>query len=85
VKKMADVFECPGASNIKAPTIEEIKCPKCGEELEIFTDETSIKCDSCGATVDRAANLQCIQWCEAAKECIGEEKYNELMGDKKNG
>lgn len=81
---MTDVFECPGASNIKAPTIEEIKCPKCQEDLEIFTDEKEITCDRCGAKVDRKANLQCIQWCEAAEKCIGEEKYKELMGDKNN-
>ncbi|MEE8403016.1 MAG: hypothetical protein V3R93_04600 [Candidatus Hydrothermarchaeaceae archaeon] len=76
------MLDCPGASTIKAPTIETLKCPKCGEEVEMFTDETAIKCDGCGTKVTRAADLACIEWCEAAKECIGEEKYNELMGDK---
>ncbi len=76
------MIECPGASNIKAPTIETIKCEKCGEDVEIFTDETETKCTGCGTKVTRVANLACIQWCEAAKECIGEEKYKELMSDK---
>ncbi len=76
------MLDCPGASAIKAPTIETLKCSKCGEEVEMFTDETSTKCDGCGTEVTRAADLACIEWCEAAKECVGEEKYNELMGDK---
>ncbi len=76
------MLDCPGASTIKAPTIETVKCPKCGEEVEMFTDETAVKCDECGTKVTRVANLACIEWCASAKECIGEEKYKELMGDK---
>ena len=80
------MFECPGASTIKAPTIEIIKCPKCGVETELFTDEIAIKCDECGTIVSRVADLACVKWCRYTKECIGEEKYNELMGgqDKNN-
>ncbi|MEE8401969.1 MAG: hypothetical protein V3R86_07425 [Candidatus Hydrothermarchaeaceae archaeon] len=75
------MYECPGASSIKAPTIETLKCKKCGGDVEIFTDESSIKCDSCGTVVKRAPDLACIKWCVGAKECVGEEKYKELMGD----
>lgn len=73
------MLECPGADIIKAPTIEYIKCTSCGAEVEIFSDETKATCDECGREVNRAAALACIEWCKSAKECVGEEKYNELM------
>ena len=53
---MTHIIECPGESTKAPPSLEEINCPKCQAELEIFTDETEITCDSCGAKIDRPVN-----------------------------
>ncbi|MFQ6135878.1 MAG: hypothetical protein ACE5PM_01705 [Candidatus Hydrothermarchaeales archaeon] len=76
---------CPGTEGIKNPTIEIINCQKCGEEIEIFTDEQKTTCPNCGETVFREAVPSCIDWCKYAKECVGEEKYNEFKGTKGGG
>ncbi len=68
---------CPGAANIKTPTLEIRECPKCGEKIEIFSDEMQAECSSCGFVIYR--DLQsCVEWCEHARECIGEEAYRKL-------
>lgn len=70
-------IKCPGASNIRTPTIEIKKCPKCGAEVEIFSDEMRVECSNCGLTIYN--DLQsCVQWCRYARECVGEERYNKL-------
>ncbi|MBC7190313.1 hypothetical protein H5U35_08980 [Candidatus Aerophobetes bacterium] len=40
-------YFCPGQSerNLKAQTG---RCPQCGWKVEIFSDEHSVKCPSCG-------------------------------------
>lgn len=73
---------CPGAEGVKSPTIEIINCKKCGEEIEIFSDEQKTQCPECDETVFREAVPSCIDWCKSAKECVGEEKYNELKSSK---
>ena len=74
--------KCPGAAKIRTPIPAYKKCPDCGEEVEIWSDELKAKCTKCGAMVFREDTPSCIEWCKYAKECIGEEKYNELMGGK---
>ena len=70
--------KCPGASNIRTPTIELKACPRCGAEIEMFSSDMQIACPKCGFTVYN--DLQsCIQWCKYAKECVGEEVYERLM------
>ncbi len=73
---------CPGSGNIRTPIPSLIKCPGCGEEVEIWSDELKAKCTKCGATVFKENVPSCIEWCQSAKECIGEGKYNRLMGGK---
>jgi NADH pyrophosphatase NudC (nudix superfamily) len=75
-------LKCPGSSSILRPTIELIPCPRCGGEVEIFTDEQKAGCENCGATVFREASPSCIEWCSCAEKCIGEEKYKRIIGDK---
>ncbi len=45
---------CPGFESNKSLSEIKIKCPDCGKELEIFSDEAhkSIKCPECGTMVD---------------------------------
>jgi len=70
---------CPGAVKIKDPVPEFFKCPNCGEEVEIWTNEYSCKCDNCGTEVIKEHALSCIEWCEYAVKCVGEEAYNSYM------
>jgi len=43
--------KCPGASNIRTPTIELKACPQCGAEIEMFSSDMQIDCPKCGFTV----------------------------------
>jgi ribosomal protein S27AE len=70
--------QCPGANNIRTPTIEQKKCPQCGAEIEMFSSDMQMDCPKCGFTVYNDLE-SCIQWCKYAKECVGEEAYERLM------
>jgi len=70
--------KCPGASNIRTPTIELKKCPECGEEVEIFSIDMQVNCPKCGFTIYNDLE-SCVQWCQYAKECVGEQVYERLM------
>jgi DNA-directed RNA polymerase subunit RPC12/RpoP len=72
---------CPGAINIREVKPEEIKCPECGHQVEIWSDEQMARCSNCGARVSREQGASCIDWCSFAEECIGTDKYRRL----KNG
>jgi HD superfamily phosphodiesterase len=73
------VFECPGSEGVKRPTPENIKCPFCSGEVEIWTDEVEAVCPNCEKTVAREQRQSCLEWCSYAKECVGEGKYNMYM------
>jgi len=47
----------------------------------MFSDETRVKCRTCGAYVHKEEVPSCIQWCAQARECLGEERWSALMGD----
>jgi len=70
---------CPGSKEIRSPYPEEIRCIFCSSVVEIWSDETETKCKSCGREVSRDMKPTCLQWCPAAKECVGLEKYERLM------
>jgi len=73
-------FKCPGSKSFTEPVPELHKCPKCGEEAEIWTHEMMAKCKSCGTSIYRDLNTGwCVRWCAYAKECIGPEKYEEFV------
>jgi hypothetical protein len=72
---------CPGAANLRTPTLTIRKCPQCGEEVELFSNDISVKCSACGFVVYNDIEL-CIQWCRHAKECVGEEIYRKLRDRK---
>lgn len=58
-------MKCPG-SDLEI-TIKE--CPRCGEEVELFTGESRAKCPGCGMWVPREI-ASCIEWCPGASECF---------------
>ena len=69
--------KCPGAAGIRTPTIIIKKCPECGREVEIFSNEMQTQCSKCGFTIYNDLE-SCVQWCQYAKECVGEEAYKKL-------
>ena len=69
---------CPGAANVRTPTLTIKKCPECGEEIEVFSNDISVKCRTCGFIVYNDIS-SCVQSCRYAKECVGDEIYERLM------
>ena len=72
------VDQCPGASNIRMPRLELKPCPRCGEEIEVFSNEASARCVKCGFVVYNDL-LSCVEWCEYARECVGDRAYERIM------
>jgi DNA-directed RNA polymerase subunit RPC12/RpoP len=69
---------CPGRDkNLRAAIY---KCPHCGAEVEIFSDEIKVKCRNCGKRVYRDKIPSCIEWCASARQCLGEERWKQLKG-----
>jgi transcription elongation factor Elf1 len=47
------VHSCPGPSR-KGPAVpEETTCPHCGDEIEVWSDQTTATCTSCGKEFER--------------------------------
>ncbi len=53
----------------------------CGAEVEMFSDELRIKCRKCGEYVYKEKTPSCIEWCPAARQCLGEERWKALKGE----
>lgn len=71
---------CPG-QEFRKLTVGLYRCPGCGAEVEIFSNETRVKCHQCGAAVHKEELPSCIQWCASARECIGERRWRALQDD----
>ena len=56
------------------------RCPHCGTDVEMFSDEFRIRCHKCKELVYKEKIPSCIDWCPSAKECIGGERWNALRG-----
>jgi hypothetical protein len=64
--------KCPGqASNRTAIEAVNLACPKCGRQVEMFSDESRRRCQ-CRNMVTRTVLPKCAAWCSAAAECFGE-------------
>ncbi|GEM_PF-1726241 len=64
------------------PKIELVRCPSCGNDAELWTDEADGTCTQCGKVVCRTTTQSCLDWCKYARECLGEEghqKYQEMV------
>lgn len=62
----------------RTPTIEEKRCPQCGNMLGIFSIDTQVICEKCGFVAYNDA-LSCVQWCKYARKCVGDEMYEHMM------
>jgi len=73
--------KCPGVSTILMPTIKLKPCPKCGGEVEVVSTDMKTDCPACGFTIYNDTT-SCVQWCEYARDCVGEEIYERLRKEK---
>jgi DNA-directed RNA polymerase subunit RPC12/RpoP len=72
--------KCPGQDS-RNLRVALYKCSNCGADVEIFSDELKIKCSKCGQYVHREKTPSCIEWCAAARQCLGEERWRHLKGE----
>ncbi|MBA4349143.1 MAG: hypothetical protein C0415_04030 [Thermodesulfovibrio sp.] len=70
---------CPGSREIRTPYPEDLICVFCHHKNEIWSDEPDTVCKQCGKTITRDMLPTCIEWCPAARECVGDEKHERLM------
>ncbi|MBW1993716.1 MAG: HD domain-containing protein, partial [Deltaproteobacteria bacterium] len=67
-------MKCPGQDSRywKPGAIFEVKCLKCGKEVEFFKDDTSRKCQHCGNRfVNPHMDFGCAAYCPYAEQCLG--------------
>ena len=62
----------------RTPTIIEKVCPQCGELIEMFSIDTQMACEKCGFLAYNDT-LSCVQWCQYARKCVGDEMYEVMM------
>ncbi|MDY6834699.1 MAG: phosphohydrolase [Chloroflexota bacterium] len=77
---MFSTSRCPG-QELREVTAELHPCPTCGHEVEIFSFEVRSRCHECGTMVFKEAIPSCVEWCAAARKCLGEERWQALKGD----
>jgi len=70
---------CPGLDNGNLSS-KVLVCPGCGTEVEIFSDEVMVRCRKCGRNVYGEKEPSCVDWCAAARRCLGEERWRQLKG-----
>jgi DNA-directed RNA polymerase subunit RPC12/RpoP len=70
--------KCPG-QDFRNLTVSVHKCPKCGRDVEVFSDEMKAKCPKCKTVVEKENVPTCIEWCKEAKRCLGPERWQKVM------
>jgi hypothetical protein len=68
-------MKCPGQDTQywKPGAIFEAECPKCGQKVEFFKDDTSRRCGHCGHRfVNPNMDFGCAAYCQYAEQCIGD-------------
>lgn len=68
-------MQCPGQDMRywKPGAIFDTPCPKCGQAVEFFKDESSQKCKNCGhKMVNPRMDFGCASYCQHAEQCLGE-------------
>lgn len=74
--------KCPGQNPQywKPQDACEVACPNCKEIIEFFKDEPKRKCFNCKQeVVNPNVDFGCALWCPKAVECIGQERYQQLV------
>ncbi|GAV22770.1 hypothetical protein [Carboxydothermus pertinax] len=68
------MWKCPGQDRSfwKIDDIFESPCPHCGEVIEFWKDDITIKCPHCKNFVTNPKfNPGCAAWCNYADKCLG--------------
>ncbi|MCP4665624.1 MAG: phosphohydrolase, partial [Deltaproteobacteria bacterium] len=79
-------MKCPGQDSRywKPGAIFDAKCPKCGNEVEFFKDDTTRLCKNCGHRfLNPGMDFGCASYCQYAEQCIGN-LPPELIAQKEN-
>jgi hypothetical protein len=62
--------------------MNSVRCPACGEEVELWKDEPARACRRCGTTVrNPLLDGGCTKWCPKAKECLGDDRSPGKAGE----
>ena len=62
-------FRCPG-NDLRKLKVALYICPKCKNEVEMFSDESAVHCQRCGEIIEREQQPSCIEWCSSARQCL---------------
>lgn len=77
-------MKCPGQDSRywKPGAIFEVKCPKCGNDVEFFKDDTTRLCKKCGHRfLNPEMDFGCASYCAYAEQCMGD-LPPELLADR---
>jgi putative nucleotidyltransferase with HDIG domain len=80
------MIRCPGqdTSFWDFRAVYEVKCPKCGNNVEFFKDEPVRSCKKCGHEfVNPKMDFGCAAYCKYADKCLGE-LSPELLAERDN-
>ena len=67
-------MKCPGQDMQywNQDAIFDVNCPKCGQPVEFYKDDTSRVCRGCGHRfVNPKMDFGCAAYCQFAEQCIG--------------
>lgn len=67
-------MKCPGQDRRywTGEAVFEVPCPQCGSAVEVFRDESTVRCSHCSHRfANPGLDMGCAQWCSFAKECLG--------------
>jgi putative nucleotidyltransferase with HDIG domain len=68
-------MRCPGQDTRfwKPDAIFEVPCPKCGQMIEFFKDESTRRCKHCGhKMINPKMDFGCAAYCKFAAQCLGD-------------
>jgi hypothetical protein len=79
-------MKCPGQDTRywKRGDIFDVRCPRCGRDVEFFRDDPKRKCRCGRILTNPKLNLACAEWCQKAEECLGVKREKPEARRKKN-
>lgn len=77
---MVILSKCPGLEQTLATFPEELPCPECGNEIEIWSDERKGKCSTCNKMIDPRKPEHIETPAENNKFQVTVREYNDASG-----